>query len=165
MRLEVDQVALLPRLEKMVEADLEQIGSRGVTGDVAAQFARHAVGALDHGEGVPANDRRDALFDFEVARELRLLVERDGVLVGGVENRRQAHALFARVVEQAAQYKGGAVAPLGCYQCVEGIQPFACLSVVGVLGQHAPERIKVGMEIRNIGHGLPARMQKWIVQS
>jgi len=56
VRLEVDQVALLPGAEEVVEADFEKIRGRGVARDMAAELGVGAIRAHHHGEGVPAHD-------------------------------------------------------------------------------------------------------------
>ena len=53
-------------VEKMVVADLEQIGGTGITGDVAAELAVGAVGFGHHGQRVPAHQRREPLLDGQV---------------------------------------------------------------------------------------------------
>ena len=147
MRLEVHQVV---GAEEMVEADLEQIRRRGVARDVAAELGVRAVGAHHHGERVPAHDRREAAFQLEVAGKLRLVGERDRVLVRRVEDRRQRHAPHARMVQQLAQQEGGALAAFGAHQRVEGLQPLARLGRIGVRRIDAPE--SGGDEIGQIGH-------------
>ena len=91
VRLEEDQVAELlagsgrPSLtrvaEEMVEADLEEIGRRGIARDVAAELGRaaalDAVRAHHHRQRVPAHQRREALLHRQVAGKRRLRFERD----------------------------------------------------------------------------------------
>jgi hypothetical protein len=148
VRLEVHQVV---GAEEMVEADLEQVGRRGVARDVAAELGVRAVGAHHHGERVPAHDRRQAALQLEVTRVLRLVGERDRILVGRVQHRRQRHAAHARVVEELAQQERGALAALGAHQRVEGFQPFARLGGIGVGRVDAPE--SRSYKIRQVGHG------------
>jgi hypothetical protein len=123
----------------VIEADLEQIRRRGVARDVPAELRMGAVGAHDHRERVPAHDRRDALLELEVARELRLLGELDRVLVRRVEHGGQRHAPDAGVIEKLAQEKRRSLPPLGRYQGVEGLQPLAGFGRVGVGRVDAPE--------------------------
>ena len=139
MRLEVHDVASLARAEKMVEADLEQVRRRGIARDVPAELGMRAVRAHHHGERVPAHQRGDARLDLEVARKLRLLGERNGIAVRRVEHRRHRHAARARVLEQLHEQEGGALAPLGLEQRVEGLEPFARLARIGVRRVHPPE--------------------------
>ena len=147
MRLEIHQVI---GAEEMVEADFEQIRGRGIAGDVAAELRVRAVGAHHHGERVPAHDRREAALHFEIARELRLLRERDRILVRRVQHRRQRHAARAGVVEQLAQQEGGALAAFGFHQNVEGLEPLPGLHRVGVRWIHAPEG--GGDDVGEVGH-------------
>src|SRR5712672_2560502 len=61
--LEVNGVALEFRgtgAEEMVEADFVERSGTGVGRDVAADIVLDAIGAYDHGEGVPANEALDA---------------------------------------------------------------------------------------------------------
>ena len=81
----------------------------------------------------------DALLEFEVARELRLLGELDRVLVRRVEHGGQRHAPHAGVIEKLSQEKSRALPALGRYQRVEGLQPFAGFGRVGVGRVDAPE--------------------------
>ena len=85
MRLKEDQVTQLPiraTPEKMVEADLEQVGSAGVAGDVTAQFAISRIRARHHGQRVPAHQRGEFFFNGQVAGKSLLLVHRHGVDIG-----------------------------------------------------------------------------------
>jgi hypothetical protein len=113
MRLEIHQVAVAAAAEEMVEAHFEKVRGGGVAGDVPAELGVRAVGAYHHRERVPAHDRRQALLELEVARELRLLREIDRVSVGRVQHRRQRHAARPRMIQKLAEKKGGALAPLG----------------------------------------------------
>jgi len=147
MRLEIDQIVAA---EEVVEADLEEIRRRGVAGDVAAKLRVRAVGAHHHGERVPAHDGRNAGLDLQVPRELRLLGERDRVLVRRIEDRRQRHAPRARVVEELAQQEGGALAPFRLDQRVEGVQPLPGLGGIGVRRVHPPE--SGSYDVGQVGH-------------
>ena len=88
--------AVVAGAEEVVEADLEQVGRRGVAGDVAAELGRAAalgaVGAHHHRQRVPAHQRGEALLHRQVAGKGRLRFERDGVDVG----RRPSTAASAR---------------------------------------------------------------------
>ncbi len=128
----------------MVEADLEQVRGGGVARDMPAELGVGAVRTHHHGERVPAHDRRDALLELEVAGKRRLVGQRNRVLVGRVEHRRQRHAPRARMVEQLAQQESRALAALGFDQRVEGVEPFARLDRVGVRRVDAPECGEVG---------------------
>jgi hypothetical protein len=70
VRLEEDEVAALAILraaEEMVEADLEDFGRRGVARNVAAKLSGREIGAHDHSERVPADDRCYPLFKRQIA--------------------------------------------------------------------------------------------------
>ena len=59
MGLEKDEIAgeaVAHGAEEVVEAGLEDFRRGGVAREMAAEFARGAIGAHDHGERVPAND-------------------------------------------------------------------------------------------------------------
>ncbi len=159
MRLEIDQIAIPPAAEKMIEADFEQVGRRGVARDVAAELGVRTVGAHHHCERIPAHDRRDAALELEVAGKLRLIGKRHRVPVRGIEHRRQRHAPQARVIEQPAQEKGGALAPLGLDEGVERLQPFARFDGVGVGRIHAPGRR--GDDVGEVGHGGMVALDGW----
>ena len=51
----------------MIEADLENLCGGGIARDVAAELAVSGVRAHDHRQRIPANDRRDARLDVDVA--------------------------------------------------------------------------------------------------
>src|SRR5690606_25781356 len=74
MRLKEHQIAPMftgaqprTRMEEMVEPDLEQIGCARVTCNMAAQFAECLVSTYDHGQGIPAHDGSQTLFNGEVS--------------------------------------------------------------------------------------------------
>ena len=86
--LEIDQVAGVVvggAAEEVVESDLIQRRRTGKGGDVAADAAVPGVGALDHGQRVPAHDAADAALHEQVAGEAVFLMWGDGVAVGGGE--------------------------------------------------------------------------------
>jgi hypothetical protein len=68
-------------LEEVVEADVIQRGAGRESGDVAAQIRILHVGAHDHRQCVPANDRTDAAFHEQVAGHACFAGNRDGVAV------------------------------------------------------------------------------------
>ena len=161
VRLEIDEIPAgcadflpgRPGAEEMVEADLEQVGCRGVAGYVAAQLGISAVGAHHHRQRIPAHDRGQALLELEIAGKLRLVREADAVAVRRVEYRWQLHAALARMIEQPAQQISRALAAFGLDHGVKRLQPFARLERIGIPGIDAPER--GGAEIGQIGHGDP----------
>ena len=138
----------------MVEADLEEVRRGSVARDVPAELRVLAVGAHDHRERVPADDRGEPLLDLEIARELRLVLERDRVLVRGVEDRRQLDALRPRAVEQALEQERRAVGPLGLDERVERLEPLARLDRIEVGRRDSPERPR--RDFVELGHRGPA---------
>jgi hypothetical protein len=147
MRLEIHQVI---GTKEVVEADFEQVRRRSVARDVPAQLGVRPVRAHDHRKRVPAHDGRDPALELQVAGELRLVRERDRILVRRVEHRRQRHAPRARVVEQLAQEKRGALAAFRLDQGVERLEPFPGFGGVGVRGVYPPERR--GNDVGEISH-------------
>ena len=75
---DVGAVRVVRAAEEMIEADLENLGDRGVGGEMISEFATGRVHAHDHRQRVPANDRAD----LDVAGIGALLFERNGVLIG-----------------------------------------------------------------------------------
>jgi hypothetical protein len=150
VRLEVDEVAVRAAAEEVVEPDLEEVRRGGVARDMSAELRMGAICPHHHCERVPAHDGGDALLELQVARKLRLLRERDGVLVGRIEDRRQRHASGACVVQEPAQEEGGALSSFRSHQGIEGFQPFARLDRIGVGRIDAPEG--GGNDIGEIGH-------------
>ena len=78
--------------EKMVEAHLVEGGDGGIGGNVPADAVFHPVGPNHHGHGVPPDDALDAPFDFPAAGVDRLLLQGDGVDVGGAGRKGEANA-------------------------------------------------------------------------
>ena len=116
-----------------------QAAARREAGDAAgAKEALHQILALPR-------------LELEVARELRLVGEGDGILVRGIQHRRQRHAPHAGVVEELAQEEGRALAALGLHQRIEGFQPLARLRGIGVRRIHPPEG--GSDDVRKVGHG------------
>jgi hypothetical protein len=77
MRLEIDQIAgviLGCSAEEVMEAYLEQIGDRGVGGDMSSQFRERLVCAHYQCQGIPAVYGGDALLKIDIARIRRLRV-------------------------------------------------------------------------------------------
>ena len=88
MRLKKYQVAALlwrTRLKEMVKACLEQISHAGITCNVSTQLTIGLVSAHHHGQCIPTHDGCQALFNLNITRKLRLVVDRNGVSVRRVE--------------------------------------------------------------------------------
>jgi hypothetical protein len=118
----------------MVEAHLEEIGRRGIAGDMAAQFAMRLVGAHHHGQGIPAVDTGQARLQLQVAREGRFVGAGDGIQVGRIDAARQPQAQLIRMLQQAMQHIGGAFAAIGVQQRTQGVAPFGGFDGIAVDG-------------------------------
>ncbi len=135
VRLEEHQVATLLRIagpEKMVEADLEQVGRAGVAGDVATEFAIGHVRSRHHRQCIPAHQGGQLFLDCQVARERRLLVHRDGVDVRRDQFGRPGDVRTAGQVGQLVQHEAGAHRPVRGDECEKRIAPFRRLHRIGI---------------------------------
>ena len=84
VRLEEHQVAtilIVACAKEMIEADFEQVRCAGVACDMATQVAVGDIGARDHGERVPAHQRREFFLDGKIAGKCRLQMNRNRVQV------------------------------------------------------------------------------------
>ncbi len=97
----VAAVAFAP--EEVVEADLDQRRGRRVGREVTAEPVETVVGAVDHGDRVPAHERVDAALDVFVAREPRLLFRRNRVDVVGGDHRGHERALVAGALHEPGE--------------------------------------------------------------
>ncbi|MNK90227.1 hypothetical protein D3C87_1102710 [compost metagenome] len=152
VRLEVNQITapgFAVRTEKVIEADLENFRRRGVTGDVTAQFAIGLVRLRHHGQGVPANDRGDALLHHQIPGINRLLFERDGVLVQRIRTRRRLHAETAGLLGQSQQQEPHARSAADFRDTCQGFQPLVGFNGIDVF----VNRRSVGWPLRGIFHG------------
>ncbi|MNC94054.1 hypothetical protein D3C83_108190 [compost metagenome] len=61
------------------------------------------VGPMDHRHRIPADQAFDAAFDFQIARIMRLLVERNGVDVRRVRGERLLDALASGMIAKLAE--------------------------------------------------------------
>jgi hypothetical protein len=87
MRLEENKIAVVSArigVEEVIEANLKDLGGRGVARDVPAEIAIGLVRSHDHGKRVPADDGRDPLLHGDIAWERRLPFQRDGIAIGQV---------------------------------------------------------------------------------
>ncbi len=136
VRLHVDDVAgiaVRPRPEEMVEADLEQVGGRCIAGDVAAQLAMRLVGAYHHRQRVPAVDAGNAFFDGQIAGEGRFLVGGNGVQVCGAGLAVGAQAERGGMTQHAVQHIAGTIGPVRLQQGLQRFAPFGGFCGVGVV--------------------------------
>ncbi len=105
----------------MIKPHFIQRGSGGVRGNVAANIVLDAVGAHDHGQGVPTNEALDATLELLVAGEKRLQPDRNGVGVRSVGGEREVDPLNGGVRAKALENFGG---DFGAARFQDGIQRF-----------------------------------------
>ncbi len=136
---QIPAVRVAGGVPEVVEADIIEGGAGGEAGDVPAQFGGDAVSLDHHGQRVPADQRTDAPFHAGVAGGVLLLVDRDGVEVGGVGAIGHVDAGGAGLVLQFAQEKMGALQPFRFQYRFEGIKPllrFLRVQVAVILDRH-----------------------------
>src|SRR5882672_406245 len=75
----VGRLAVIAAAEEMVIGDFVEGGTRGVSGDMAAEAVRFAIGVDDHRHGVPTDKTFDPRFDLPVAGISGLPFGWDGV--------------------------------------------------------------------------------------
>ena len=125
----VARVSVVRSAEKVVVADLVEGGRRSEGRNVPTGSGFVAIGAGDHGHGVPAHDILDPALDFAAPWVGWLLFATDGVEVGGVGAVGLGHAGFGgtalELVQEVLNLLGRAV---GQY-IVEGFEPlvYFCL--------------------------------------
>ena len=81
-------------MEEVIEANLKDLCSGGVAGDMSAEIAVSLVRAHDHHERVPSHDGRELLFESQITRINALTLQRDGIAIG---RERLRHARSAAV--------------------------------------------------------------------
>ena len=163
MRLEKYQVTQITRgrfrratgFEKVVVAHLEQVGDAGITGDVTTQFAVGLVRTDDHGQRVPAHQRGEMFLDGQVPREGRLLVNVDGVHVGGVEVRGPRDLRLPCHLGQLVEYFSRALWASAFEQGQKCFAPLFGFGGVGVIDEVV--HVTVGGVV---GHGASLEVQR-----
>ncbi len=133
--LEIDGVAFKrigTRAKEMVEADFVERGGGGIGGDVAADVVLEAIGADDHGEGVPTNEGLDAALELLVAGEKGFEARGNGVGVRGVGGKRKIDAADGGVGAEALHDLAGHFGAAGEKDGVEGFEPFLDFDVLDV---------------------------------
>ena len=145
MALEEDVVAaagVVLAAEEVVEADLVERGRGGVGGDVPAHADAGALGARDHDGGVPAQPAAVGALGVLIAGEVGLVLDRDGVDVGGGGLSRKADVLLTGLGQHRQQDVAGARAALVLDEGLEGLEPLPGLLgvIVGDLGQEAVDQ-------------------------
>jgi hypothetical protein len=139
--LDVEQVAhevVGGRVEEVVEADVVECRRAREARDVTAELGALAVGLHDQRERVPADDRADPVLEAGLARRHLLVVDVDGVEIGGGRLVGQVRARAARLVDQPLDQVVGALRALARERGVERVEP-----LLGFL------RVAVG---RRVGH-------------
>ena len=133
--LEVDEVAGLVcrrASEEVVEADVVQSGGRGERRDVPAQVAAAPIGAHDHRQRVPADERADAPLHEQVARHERFPVRRDGVAVGRRDRIGQRRAGFGQTRGKAFEQEVRPLDAVALKDVLQRFQPLAGLRRVRI---------------------------------
>ena len=135
MGLEKHQIAavgFICGVEKMVEADLENLRRRSIAGDMATEIAIGLVGAHHHGQSVPADDGGDPLFQREIAGVAGLVFWRYGIAIGriGLHARQDIEVLGLMV--EALQQETGAGGTAGLDHRMQRVEPFARLHRVRI---------------------------------
>ena len=136
MRLKEHQVACMTiarRAEEVIEAGLENLGDRRIARDVSAELAVRLIGANDHRQRIPADDRGDALLERQVPRIKALILERDRVAVGGERLDLGDDSELARVPFELLDQKEAALFAHVSDDRFERVEPFAGFRGVGIL--------------------------------
>ena len=118
------------RAEEMIEADFVERGGGGVGGDVAADIVFEAIGADDHGEGVPANEGLDAALELLIAGEEGFEARGNGVGVRRVGGKRKINAADSGVCAEALHDFAGHIGAAGEQDGIEGFEPFLDFDVL-----------------------------------
>ena len=143
--------------EEVVEADLVEGGNRGVGRDVSAHLDAGALGARHLDGSVPADPAAVFALHGFVAGEVRLLVNGDGVDVGGRVFLGELNAVAARLVQHVQQdvaRAGAAVDEPG-----QGLNPFGGLLGV-VVGNLRNQAVDDGVGLVELAHGVPSRLTR-----
>ncbi len=137
--LKVNRVALellTASAEKMVEADFIERRGGSVGRNVATDVVLHAVGAHDHGDGVPTNEALDAALKFLIARKWRFEPGRNRIDVRRVRRKWQIQAGDLCVGSEAFQNFNGNFWAAGFEHRIEGFEPLGDLVFVHVVGHY-----------------------------
>ena len=137
--LEEDEIAagrVIHAAPEPVEADIVERSRRGVGSDVAADIGV-AVGAHDHGHGVPAQVVADADFDGRVARILGLEIGGNGVDVLSGRAIGQVNALLASLGDQAFDQEVGALGAFLLNDSGERFLPFTGFLRIGIFDRRS----------------------------
>ena len=116
----------------MIKADFKKIGRRRKAGDMATELAVGTIGAHHHRQCVPAQIGTQTLFDVQVTRIRRLLLNRDGIRIWRVA---QAFRFDAALAGESGQSIIDKLRALGAgltHQRLEAFEPFRRFQRVGV---------------------------------
>ena len=150
--------------EEVVEADLVEGGDGGVGGDVSADFDTGALGARHLDGSVPADPAAVFALHGFVAGEVRLLVNGDGVDVGGRVFLGELNAVAARFVQHVQQDVACAGAALFVDEPGQGLNPFGGLLGV-VVGNLRNQAVDDGVGLVELAHGVPSRLTRCCLRS
>ena len=106
----VARVVVAAAADEVIHRHLDERGRRGERGDVTADALVFAIGANHHRHRVPADDALDPSLNLAIAREGRLLVDRNRVDVRRGRRERNRHAKPIRLLLDRLQQIGGPVA-------------------------------------------------------
>ncbi len=118
--------------KEVIEADLEQIRSRSIARNMAAQFAVSLVGAHDHGERIPPQRGGELFLDLQIARITRLLLERNRVLVRRVVGPCRFDTQRQRMPRELVEQKLRAITANMRDDRIERFQPFGGFLRIGI---------------------------------
>ena len=125
-------------MPEVVKARAKHVRKRGKGANVAAKVTPVlgvvTVGFDHHGHGVPAHVGAQALFNFNIARAMRLLVGFNGVDIARGGGKRHVDAVFAGVFEQLLKQKMRTVRSFGLNHGRERIHPFTRFLLIGIAG-------------------------------
>ena len=119
-------------VEKVIETDFVERGRRCEGGNMAADAVEVFVAAHDHGQGIPAHQALDAAFDFRLPGEGRLPVAGDGIDVRGIGGESDVNAAAIGLELELGKDIASPFDPLALQYPFQRIQPFACLSRIGI---------------------------------
>ena len=131
---EIAAVVLRARPPEMVEADLVERLGRLVARDVAAELGRFGIRLQDDRDRVPANEGRRQPLELGIARDVRLLLDRDRVHVRRAEPGGNLDAKLLRVVDRLVEQVAHALAPVRFDDRVDGLEPLPGLYRINIRG-------------------------------
>ncbi len=139
MALEEDQVTAVflgRRLEEVVEADVVERRTGGEGGNVATQIRVLLVGAHDHRQGVPADQRANAAFHEQVAGHAGFVGHRNGVAIRCSDGVRQRGAAAAGQLTKPGHQVVRAVFTLVVEDGLQRVEPFLGFEWINIIVLH-----------------------------